>query len=260
VLAIATWNVNSIRVRLPQVRSWLQAHAPDVLGIQETKATDDQFPAAAFEEIGYYSSFAGQKAYNGVALLSRQPLGGVEAGFFGDPEPAQARVIAGTLASGGVRVVNLYAPNGSEVGSPQYAYKLEWLAAFRRFLDSRHDPSEPLIVLGDFNVAPEDRDVHDPAGWRGHILCSEPEREALRAIKDWGLTDLLRQHEVRGGLYSWWDYRAGSFRRNTGLRIDLILGTAPLVGRSTEVTIDREPRALEQPSDHAPVVARFAAA
>jgi len=258
MLSIATWNVNSIRVRQAHVRAWLQTHAPDVLCIQETKATDDQFPVAAFEEIGYHASFAGQKTYNGVALLSREPLGAVEAGFFGDPEPAQARVIAGTLGAAGVRVVNVYVPNGSEVGSAKYAYKLEWLAAFRRFLESRHDPSEPLVVLGDFNIAPEDRDVHDPAAWQGQILCSEPEREALGAIQTWGLTDLLRQHEVRGGLYSWWDYRAASFRRNTGLRIDLILATAPLVPRSTEVTIDREPRGLEQPSDHAPVMARFA--
>jgi exodeoxyribonuclease III len=249
--------VNSIRVRLPQVAGWLRTHAPDLLCIQETKTTDEQFPVAAFQEIGYHATFTGQRAYNGVALLSREPLVGIEAGFFGDPEPAQARVIAGTLPKEGVRVVNLYVPNGSEVGSPRYSYKLEWMAAFRRFLDSRHDPSEPLVVLGDFNVAPEDRDVHDPAAWRGRILCSEPEREALGAIQAWGLKDLLRQHEVRGGLYSWWDYRAGSFRRNTGLRIDLVLGTAPLVGRSTEVTIDRGPRGLEQPSDHAPVVARF---
>jgi exodeoxyribonuclease-3 len=251
----ATWNVNSIRTRLGHVIGWLESNRPDVLCLQELKATDEQFPLEAVREAGYEAAVAGQKAYNGVAILSRLPLSGVEAGFFGDPDPAQARAIAAT--AGDVRVLNLYVPNGSEVGSAKYAYKLQWLDAFRAFLAGRHQPSERVLVVGDFNIAPEDRDVHDPAAWLGQIHCSEPEREALRELTSWGLADLLRRHDPRSGVYSWWDYRAASFARNLGLRIDLMLATAPLAERCTDCRVDREPRRLPQPSDHAPVLATF---
>jgi exodeoxyribonuclease-3 len=255
IRTVATWNVNSIRTRLEQVLGFLKKQSPDLLCLQETKTPDDRFPEAAFREAGYESACAGQKAYNGVAIVSREPLGDVRAGFPGDPDPAQARVLWATWR--GVRVVNVYVPNGSPLGSPRYAYKLAWFQALRRWLDEAHDPASRLLVAGDFNVAPEDRDVHDPAAWRGQVLCSAPEREALRHLMAWGLTDLLRRHHDGGGIYSWWDYRAGGFRRDEGLRIDLMLATGALAARSTGCRIDRGPRGLPQPSDHAPMVADF---
>jgi exodeoxyribonuclease-3 len=253
--SIATWNVNSVRTRLEHVLSWAGAHGPDVLGLQETKATDEQFPLESFRESGWHVAHAGQKTYNGVALISREPLEEVRAGFPGDPDPAQARVLSGSFR--GVRVINVYVPNGSEVDSPPFAYKLAWLDALAAWLRDEHDPGAPLVILGDFNIAPEDRDVYDPEACRGRVHASEPERRGLERLTAWGLEDLFRRHHEEGGLYSWWDYRAGRFRRNHGLRIDLILSTAALAGRCRDCRIDPEPRRRERPSDHAPVLAAF---
>ena len=252
---VATWNVNSIRSRLDHVLDWLRAERPDVLCLQETKTPDDRFPADPFRDAGYSVEWAGQKAYNGVAVISREPLKDVRAGFPGDPDPAQARVLSGTWR--GVRVIDVYVPNGSEVGSTKYRYKLEWLAALLRWLEADHDRARPLLLAGDFNIAPEDRDVYDPEAWRGKVLCSDRERKALAELMSWGLGDLFRRHHDAAGLYSWWDYRAGRFRRGQGLRIDLALATEPLAASSRSCRIDEGPRRLPKPSDHAPMVAGF---
>jgi exodeoxyribonuclease-3 len=253
--SIATWNVNSIRTRLEHVLAWTEENTPDVLCLQETKATDDQFPLEPLAERGWHVAHAGQKSYNGVALLSRRPLEDVQAGFPGDPDPSKARVLSGTL--GDTRIITVYVPNGSEVDSPSYEYKLAWLEALQRWFAGESDPGRPLVILGDFNIAPDHRDVYDPERFEGRILCSDAERAALAGLLDWGLEDLFRRYQEAGGHYSWWDYRAGRFRRNLGLRIDLILATAPLAGRATDCRIDRGPRGLERPSDHTPVVATF---
>ncbi len=263
-MKIATWNVNSLRVRLPQLRDWLAAAQPDVVALQETKLTDPDFPVAELRELGYDSAFSGQKTYNGVAVIARSALldGGALAADVteipGFPDP-QRRVLATMLptADGPLRIVDLYVPNGQAVGSEKYAYKLDWLAALQRWLRDEAARYPQLVVLGDFNIAPEDRDVHDPAAWEGSVHVSEPERAALRALLDAGLADLFRRFDQPDKSYSWWDYRAGAFRRNHGLRIDLILGSAALAARCTACRIDREPRSFERPSDHTPVVADF---
>jgi exodeoxyribonuclease-3 len=239
-LSIATWNVNSLRVRLPQLRDWAGGAVPDVLALQETKLTDPEFPVAELRELGYLSAFAGQRTYNGVAVLVRAPLleGGVlaadatEIPGFADP---QRRVLAVTLVlpGGALRLIDLYVPNGQAVGSEKYAYKLEWFAALRRWLRAEAAAHARLVVLGDFNVAPEDRDVHDPKSWEGSVHVSEPERAALRALFDDGFVDVFRRFEQPARSYSWWDYRAGAFRRDHGLRIDLILASAALATRCT---------------------------
>jgi exodeoxyribonuclease-3 len=255
-MKVVTWNVNSIRTRIERVLALLERQRPDLLCLQETKVGDDEFPAREIAAVGYRCELFGQKGYNGVALLSRQPLSRVERGFAGDPAPDQARVIAGDLA--GVKVVNLYVVNGESVGSEKYRLKLEWLDRLLAWLAATQRPAEPLLVLGDFNVAPEDRDVHDPELWRGQNLVSEPERERLRALLAWGLVDLLRRKSQEGGLFTWWDYRMGAFHRGWGLRIDLALGTAPVAQRLISVEIDRNERKPTagpgKPSDHAPVV------
>jgi exodeoxyribonuclease-3 len=263
-LRIATWNVNSLRVRLPQLSGWIAGTRPDVLALQETKLTDEEFPAAELRELGYLSAFAGQRTYNGVAVLVREPLldGAALAADatsipgFADP---QRRVLSVTLDLPGraLRLIDLYVPNGQAVGSEKYAYKLEWLAALRRWIRAEAAAYEHLVVLGDFNIALEDRDVHDPQSWAGGVHVSEPERAALRALLDDGLIDVFRRFEQPERSYSWWDYRAGAFRRDHGLRIDLILASASLAARCTACYIDREPRRAERPSDHAPVVATF---
>jgi exodeoxyribonuclease-3 len=251
---IATWNVNSVRQRLTHVRDWLGAAQPDVLALQEIKVVADKFPAAEFLEIGYHAAIDGQKSYNGVALLSRVPPLDV---VTGNPrfEDEQRRVIAASYD--GVRVVNLYVPNGQSVGSEKYEYKLRWLAALGEHLDGERGRHEKIAVVGDFNIAPEDRDVHDPEEWRGQVLCSEPERERLRALTALGFVDLFRRFEQPERAYSWWDYRAAAFRRNRGLRIDLILASPAFAASCTGTAIDTGPRQLEQPSDHAPVWATF---
>ena len=253
-MKIATWNVNSMKVRLPHVMEWLDAHAPDVLVLQEIKQVTEAFPAEDLASIGYEAIANGQKTYNGVAIISKttpvEPV--LEFPTFDDP---QRRVLAATI--GDVRVINLYVPNGSEVGSDKYDYKLRWLATLRDFLEEELARHENLVVLGDFNIAPSDEDVYDPEKWGEGILCSPREREALRNVLDLGLTDVFRKFEQPEKTYSWWDYRAAGFRRNAGLRIDLILSSASMTDRCSASYVDKEPRAWERPSDHAPVIAEF---
>jgi exodeoxyribonuclease-3 len=251
---IATWNVNSMNVRQGHVIEWLRAHEPDVLVLQEIKQLTEKFPADALREIGYESLVSGQKTYNGVAVVSRAPACDPVTDFPGFEDP-QRRILAATI--GDIRIVNLYVPNGSEVGSEKYDYKLNWLASLREFLAAELEVHDKLVVLGDFNIAPADADVYDPEKWGDAILCSPRERAALRHLLDLGLTDVFRKFEHPEGTFSWWDYRAAGFRRNAGLRIDLILTNDIMTKRCNASYVDKEPRAWERPSDHAPVVAEF---
>jgi len=249
-MKIASWNVNSLNVRLPHLQQWLAAAAPDVVGLQETKLTDDKFPDTALAELGYRSVFSGQKTYNGVAILSREPATEVQVGIPGFDDE-QKRVIAATV--GGVRVINLYVVNGKDVGTDKYAYKLRWLDAVHDWVADELQRHPQLVVLGDFNIAPDARDVHDPEVWNEHhILTSAAERTALQRLLDLGLHDAFRLHHDDAGVFSWWDYRQAAFRRNLGLRIDLTLVSEALRARCGGAGIDREPRTLERPSDHAP--------
>lgn len=250
-MRIASWNVNSLKVRLPHVEQWCREAQPDILALQETKTEDDKFPREAIEALGYHVAYSGQKTYNGVAILAREPLEDVVAGVDGFEDPHR-RVLAATV--GGVRIVDLYVVNGQSVGSDKYEWKLKWLAAITEHLRIELQRQDKVIVLGDFNIAPEDRDVHDPEASRGQVLCSEPERAALKGILDLGFTDSFRTFSEDTGHFSWWDYRQGAFRRNLGLRIDLILASAAMRARMTAASIDRTPRTWDRPSDHAPVV------
>ena len=251
---VATWNVNSLRVRLPHLRDWLAANAVDVLALQETKLPDADFPAADLQALGWHSVCSGQRTYNGVAILAHEPPGDIVAGIPGFDDD-QRRVLAGTVQ--GVRVVNVYVPNGQTVGSDKFAYKLRWFAALRDYVAAELAVHEKLVVLGDFNVAPEDRDVHDPKAWEGSVHVSPQERAALSTLVDTGLADVFRLFEQPEKLYSWWDYRMLAFRRNAGLRIDLILASPALAQKCGACRIDKAPRKLERPSDHAPVIATF---
>lgn len=253
-MKIASWNVNSLRVRLPHVLDWVRAQTPDVLCLQETKVTDDQFPVSELSAAGYTSVFAGQKTYNGVAILSRLPVEMVEFALPG-ADGEQKRFLAATVS--GVRIVNVYVPNGEAISSDKYRYKLEWLARLRDYLRATLAMHPRLAVLGDYNIAPEARDVHDPAQWVGQVLFSEPERAAFGELLDTGLRDAFRLFDQPPASFSWWDYRMGAFRRNHGLRIDHILLSDALAGCCRVCTIDTEPRRLERPSDHAPVVAEL---
>ena len=253
-MLIASWNVNSIRVRLPQVLQWVVTTRPDVLAIQETKITDDAFPAADLEAAGYHVLFAGQKTYNGVALLSREPSTDVLTDLASMEDP-QRRLIAATV--GGVRIYNVYVPNGQAVGSEKFEYKLRWLAALRQQLAGELSRHEQVVVAGDFNVAPDDRDVHDPSAWVGQVLVSEPERKALTGLLELGLADTFRLFDQPESCFSWWDYRAAAFRRNRGLRIDLLLASRAMAGRCVRSSVDTGPRTWEKPSDHAPIFAQF---
>jgi exodeoxyribonuclease-3 len=253
-MRIATWNVNSLRVRLPHLAQWLATNPVDAIGLQELKVPDEQFPRAEIEALGLRAVHYGQKTYNGVAILARGALTDVTTGMPGDDDP-QRRMIAATI--GGLRLVNVYVPNGQEVGSEKYAYKLAWLERLRAWLAGELARHSELAIVGDFNIAPEDRDVHDPAKWEGSVHVSEPERKALAATTSLGFVDLFRRFVQPPGTYSWWDYRMGAFRRNHGLRIDLVLASAALAARCKGCVVDRSPRAWERPSDHAPVVASF---
>jgi exodeoxyribonuclease-3 len=251
---IASWNVNSLNVRLPHVLAWCEAVGPDILGLQETKLTDDRFPVDVLKEAGFQTVFSGQKTYNGVCLLSREPpIDPVT--DIPDLDDPQRRIIAATI--GDIRVINLYVVNGSEVGSEKFEYKLDWLDKVTRWISTEMQAHKKLVVMGDFNIAPDDRDVHDPQSWHERILCSTPEREALKRILDLGLSDTFRQFEQAQKTWSWWDYRQAAFRRNLGLRIDLVLASAELAKTCTASYIDKEPRRQERPSDHAPAVAEF---
>ncbi len=254
-MKIASWNVNSLNVRGPHVERWCEEHKPDVLALQETKLQDEKFPREKFAELGYQCAFSGQKSYNGVAILAREPLRDIVTDVDGLDDPAR-RILAGTIGEGdkALRIVNLYVVNGQSVGSDKYAHKLKWLTHVREFLREQLSAHPNLAVMGDFNIAPEDRDVHDPEAWREQVLCSTPERAALSGIIELGFTDSFRLFSSDAGHYSWWDYRQGAFRRNMGLRIDLILVSAALRARLKSASIDRTPRTWERPSDHVPVM------
>jgi exodeoxyribonuclease-3 len=253
-MSIATWNVNSLRVRMPQLTDWLGANPVDVIALQETKTTDAEFPLKEVESLGYQVAFSGQKTYNGVATLSKAPLVNLVTAVPGFTDE-QKRVLAATI--NGVRVLNVYVPNGQMITSDKYTYKLAWLAALEGFIKAEIAANDQLVLLGDFNIAPDDRDVHDPAAWLGSVMVSEPERAALVRLTALGLADVFRQFEQPPKAFSWWDYRQGAYRRDHGLRIDLILATPKLAAKCCSCSIDREPRAWERPSDHAPCIATF---
>ncbi|HUX74390.1 MAG TPA: exodeoxyribonuclease III [Steroidobacteraceae bacterium] len=250
----ASWNVNSLRVRLPQLAQWLGANDIDVVALQETKLTDEEFPRAQIEALGYRAVFAGQKTYNGVAILARTPISATVDQLPDCADP-QRRLIAATI--GAVRVINVYVPNGQAVDSDKYAYKLAWLAELEKLLRREIAAHDHLLMLGDFNIAPEDRDVHDPQVWRGSVLVSPAERAALARLTACGIIDLFRRFDQPAQSYTWWDYRQGAYRRNHGLRIDLLLASPALAQLCRFCRIDREPRSWERPSDHAPCAAGF---
>ncbi|MGB5178457.1 MAG: exodeoxyribonuclease III [Gammaproteobacteria bacterium] len=253
-MKIATWNVNSLKVRLPHVLDWLAATDVDILCLQETKTLDENFPVDELSAAGYQVVYSGQKTYNGVAIISKQQATDILTDIPGLDDP-QRRILCATID--GIRVLDLYVVNGQEVGSEKYAHKLHWLEQIAEFINSQLHLHERFVVVGDFNIAPEDRDVYDPEAWHERILCSTPERQALQRIIDLGLVDTFRLFDQPDNSYSWWDYRAAAFRRNHGLRIDLILASQSLRGNCSACVIDKEPRSLERPSDHAPVVAEF---
>jgi exodeoxyribonuclease-3 len=257
-MKLATWNVNSLKVRLPHLLEWLARQAPEVVCLQELKLEDARFPLGEIEAAGYRCAFSGQKTYNGVAILSRFPLADIASGIpeFSDE---QKRVIAATVGNGAgaMRIVCAYVPNGQAVDSDKYRYKLEWLAAFHNWIRSELGRNSGLAVLGDYNIAPADEDVHDPKAWEGQVLCSPREREAFRNLRALGLKDSFRMFTQQEKSFTWWDYRMNAFKRNLGLRIDHILLSADLASRCRACTIDVEPRRLERPSDHAPVIAEL---
>jgi exodeoxyribonuclease III len=252
-MRIASWNINSLRKRQDRLFSWLEQTGPDIVCLQETKCPDEQFPVLALQAIGYQSAYHGEKSYNGVAILSRAPQIHVRASLCDEVVDPQARAIAVTVND--IRVFSIYAPNGQAVGSPAYQYKMNW---FKRLGECVAEEANPhLIVAGDFNVAPEDADVHDPALWRGALMCSEGERAAFQQLCDVGLIDTFRLYHKQGGLFSWWDYRMLAFPKNRGLRIDAILASITLAKKCTSAGIDREMRKGQDPSDHAPIWAEF---
>jgi exodeoxyribonuclease-3 len=254
-MKIVSWNINSLRKRQDRLLAWLGETQPDVVCLQETKCTDEQFPELALRAAGYYSAFHGQKSYNGVAILARIAPVDVRVSLCDEEEDPQARVIAATI--GPVRVYSIYAPNGQAVDSPAYNYKLKWYGRLRTCLLGNEDVQRPLAVCGDFNVAPKDEDVYDPDLWRGAIMCSDGERAAFEQLCDGVLTDTLRIHHGETGLFSWWDYRMLAFPKNRGLRIDAILASKSLAEQCTAAGIEREMRKGKEPSDHAPVWAEF---
>ena len=253
-MKLATWNVNSLKVRLPHLIEWLARARPDVMCLQELKLEDAKFPRAELQAAGYFAAFSGQKTYNGVAILARSPPLDVSAGI-ADFQDQQKRVLAATVD--GVRVVCVYCPNGQAVGSEKYEYKLRWFAALRQYIAAELSRHPILALAGDFNVAPEDRDVHDPKAWEGQVLVSEAERSAWRALIALGLADSFRLFEQPEKIFSWWDYRMLGFRRNAGLRIDHVLASTELAKLCVASGVDKAPRKLERPSDHAPVIAEF---
>ncbi|MCA8948249.1 MAG: exodeoxyribonuclease III [Planctomycetes bacterium] len=255
-MKITTWNVNGIRARLTHVVDFLREHEPDVLCLQETKVEDDLFPREAIEDEGYELSIFGQKGYNGVAILASHAIEDVVQGLPDDPADAERRVLGARVA--GVQVLDLYVPNGQEVGADKYDFKLDWFRRLRAFLDARYARSDPLVVVGDFNVTLDDRDVHDPEWWRGKILCSEPERQAMRNVLAFGLDDALRRHHESSGIYTWWHYRAGAAFVDDGLRIDYVLTTPSVTERCRDVIVHKDIRLQKSPSDHVPVTAILA--
>jgi len=252
-MKIASWNVNSLKVRLPHVLSWLEKTQPDILALQETKTMDENFPVEAINAAGYQVVYSGQKTYNGVAILCKeQYLIEDVATDLPNLDDPQRRILAATI--NGVRILNLYVVNGAEVGSEKFEYKLDWLAKVTNWVAEQSQQHKKMVILGDFNIAPNDRDVHNPKSWHERILCSTPERNALKALLDIGFVDSFRLFEQEDNVFSWWDYRSGGFDKNMGLRIDLILVSSLLVEQCIASYVDPEPRAWERPSDHAPVI------
>lgn len=255
MITAATWNVNSVRARLDRLCAWLDRVRPDVVCLQELKAANTEFPYEALAERGYRAAVHGQKSWNGVAILSRTPLEAVRYGFGDGVDDGEARFVEARTA--GIRVVSLYVPNGQVVGSAKWDFKLRWLERLERWLAARATPGEPLLLGGDYNIAPEDRDVARPDEWRGTVLTDDAARAAFRRLLAWGLVDSIRIHHHDVGPFSWWDYRMLGFQKNNGLRIDHVLVTRPLAGVCLEARVDRDERKGKLPSDHAPVVARF---
>jgi exodeoxyribonuclease-3 len=254
-MKIATWNVNSILVRLRHLEQLVEIESPDVICLQETKVTNDKFPVKEIRQIGYEAIFAGQKSYNGVAILSRLPMENPHYNFPEDTADAPKRLIAATI--GGVRIVNTYVPNGTELWSDAFKFKLDWLQRLRHYFETTCNKNADVLLCGDFNIAPDERDVYDVRVWEGKLHFSRPERAALDYVKKWGFTDAFRLHHSDGGLYSWWNYREGAFFKNNGLRIDHIWVSSNLATRCLQCNINKSPRAWERPSDHAPVIAEF---
>jgi exodeoxyribonuclease-3 len=253
-MRLATWNVNSLTARLPRVTQWIDEHQPDVLCLQETKQADDKFPAGTFTELGYESAHHGDGRWNGVALISRVGLTDVVRGLGSEDDDHGCRMVAGSC--GGARVHSVYVPNGRSLDNEFYGFKLAWLARVRAVLEETSAPTDPVAVCGDFNVAPDDGDVWDPAHFVGMTHVSQPERDALRRLEDWGLVDVFRRFNDPG-VFSWWDYRGGDFHQGRGMRIDLLLVSEALAARATAAFVDRDARKGEKPSDHAPVVVDF---
>jgi exodeoxyribonuclease III len=251
-MLLATWNVNSLTARMPRVLGWIDQHQPDILCLQETKQADASFPVSAFADLGYETTHYGDGRWNGVALLSRVGLEDPARGFRSAEDEYGCRIVAGTCA--GIRVHSVYVPNGRSIDHEQYGFKLDWMRRLASYLDETCDPGSDVAVCGDFNIAPDDRDVWDPAAFVGATHVSEPERQSLAVLLDWGLEDVYRRHHADGGVFSWWDYRAGDFHQGRGMRIDLVLLSRALSERSGEVSIDRDARKGQKPSDHAPVM------
>jgi len=256
MVKVVTWNVNSINSRLDRLKAFLKRSEADYVCLQELKCSDEKFPLQAIEDAGYHAAFFGQKAYNGVAVLSRKPVEILHKNFDDRAADDAARTIT-VRTPDKFDLICAYVPNGQAIGSEKFAYKLDWLKRGKAFLQRHWKPSDPLVIVGDFNIAPDDRDVYDPVGWKEHIHCSTGERTALNDFVSFGLVDTLRVLDQSAGIYSWWDYRELSFPRNKGLRIDLIYATAPLAAKCSAVAIDRDERRGEKPSDHAPVIATF---
>jgi exodeoxyribonuclease-3 len=254
-MKVVSWNVNSVVARRERLLAWLGKHQPDVLCLQELKSVDDGFPRAEVEALGYHVALHGQRTYNGVAVLSRTPIQDVRKDLDDGAEESDARLLS--VRIGETRVLCCYVPNGQSVDSPKFPYKLSWLDRLRAYLARHHEPGEPLLLCGDFNIAPEDRDVYDPEALRDDVLCHALVRDKWRALLDFGLTDTFRQHVQEAGKYSWWDYRMLGFPKGRGLRIDHVLATAPLAARCTAASIDREERKGKLPSDHAPAIAEL---
>ncbi len=254
-IKVATWNVNSVKARLERLLAWLKKAEPDVVCLQELKVPDSNFPADELAEAGYHAAVHGQRTYNGVAILSREEISDISSGMGDSVDDPQARVIRASTY--GIEVVSVYVPNGREVGSDKWDYKLEWLARFRKYLDENLSKSHMVAIGGDFNVAPDERDVANPDKWRQSVLCHEGGRESLRSLIDWGLVDTVRLHHHGDGPYSWWDYRRLAFPKGDGLRIDHVLATKKLSQACVDAYVDRDERKGKKPSDHAPVIAEF---
>lgn len=255
MLKIATWNVNSIKARKDRLLGWLTREAPDILCLQELKVEEAAFPHEALREAGYHALISGQKTYNGVAVLTRSAPSEPRSGFGDDPEDLQARHIEATVA--GLRVLSVYVPNGGDGAGDKWTYKLRWLDRLVAYLERTHNPEQPLVLCGDLNIAPDDRDVARPSEWKNTVLCRPEVRQAFARLLEWGLVDVVRQHHPQGGPYSWWDYRMLGFQKGNGLRIDHILATPAIARTCSSAAVDREERKGKQPSDHAPVYALF---